>query len=441
MDGVTVGAFFPFSIQRLHMVEGKSRFRLFDGHHQCVVEAEPESLTFDVVISKELRRMRGGKSYDTDVPYIQQAAELFRKGRLWVGPGDAELMQAYWMANPDPQAMLLCMADVESRSIAWLWPGRIPLGRITLLVGRPGEGKSFLTTDMAARITTGMPWPDGSECPQGSVLLICAEDDPCDTIRPRLDAHGADVSKVDILHMVRRGTADGKIMDSAFTLADVVALESALAAKRDYKLIVVDPIGSYLGGMVDANQDNKVRSVLAPVAKLADQYGVAVLVVAHRRKSSGGSADELAMGSRAFTGIARAVWHLTRDPQDKSRRLLLPGKNNLSHEGSGLAFVIEGSPARLTWEEGAVDMSADDALAAENEGPEGKPGPKPVLGEQATDWLKELLSDSQPRPVKAIREAATDAGLNWRTVQAASRKLGVIIGRISFEKGGSWRLA
>ena len=88
------------------------------------------------------------------------------------------------------------MADMESRPVSWLWPGHIPLGRITLLVGRPGEGKSFLTTDAAARVTTGTLWPDGGDCPNGSVILISAEDDPADTIRPRLDAHCADVRRV-----------------------------------------------------------------------------------------------------------------------------------------------------------------------------------------------------------------------------------------------------
>ena len=110
----------------------------------------------------------------------------------------------------------------------------------------------------------------------------------------------------------------------------------------DCKLVVIDPIGSFLGNGTDAHRDNEVRGVLAPVAMLAEKHGPAVLVVAHRRKSAGSIADDLALGSRAFTGIARAVWHLTRDPDDKARRLLLPGKNNLAREGDGLAFSISG---------------------------------------------------------------------------------------------------
>jgi len=163
--------------------------------------------------------------------------------------------------------ILTCLADVEPVDIRWLWPGRIPLGRITLLVGRPGEGKSFLTTYMASRISTGSPWPDGSECPQGSVILVSAEDDPGDTIRPRLDAHYADVRRVHLLAMVRKIQAGGERHDVMFTLADIDALETALKAHRDCKLVVVDPIGSFLGGGTDAHRDNEVRSVLAPVTK------------------------------------------------------------------------------------------------------------------------------------------------------------------------------
>lgn len=240
--------------------------------------------------------------------------------------------------------VLVCLADVEPREVQWLWPGRVPLGRITLLVGRPSEGKSFLTTDMAARITSGRLWPDGTACPSGSVILVCAEDDPGDTIRPRLDAHLADVSRVHLLSAVRRISDNGQPHEVLFTLADVVALEAALQTHPDCKLIVVDPIGSFLGGKTDAHRDNEVRGVLAPVARLAEKYGPAVLVVAHRRKGAGSIADDLALGSRAFTGIARAVWHLSRDSSDKGRRLLLPGKNNLAPEGSGLAFRIIDTP-------------------------------------------------------------------------------------------------
>ncbi|HRQ74695.1 MAG TPA: AAA family ATPase [Phycisphaerales bacterium] len=303
--------------------------------------------------------------------------------RAWIADGgacgedlarlidDAQQFTPAADAVPDADTsgpVLRCLADIEPREVQWLWPGRVPLGRITLLVGRPGEGKSFLTTDMASRVSIGRMWPDGSACPDGSVILVSAEDDPADTIRPRLDAHGADVRRLHLLTTVRKCGEGGRLVEAMFTLEDLPALEAALMRHDDCRLLIIDPIGSFLGGRTDAHRDNEVRGILAPVAQLVERYGPAVLIVAHRRKSVGAIADDLAIGSRAFTGIARAVWHLTRDPNDKNRRLLLSGKNNLAPEGTGLAFDIGGIPAAISWESSPVTMCADDALAAESEG-------------------------------------------------------------------------
>jgi hypothetical protein len=352
---------------------------------------------------------------------------LANAGEPW-RPGEGEA----------PGPILTCLADVEPRPVSWLWPGRIPLGRITLLVGRPGEGKSFLTTDIASRVTTGTTWPDGGVCPKGSVIIISAEDDPADTIRPRLDAHYADVANVHLLSAVRRVDDKGQY-ERMVTLADLDAIEESLARLPDCKLIVVDPIGSFLGGRTDAHRDNEVRSVLAPVAKLAADNGPAVLVVAHRRKSAGTVADDLALGSRAFTGIARAVWHLARDPENTSRRLLLPGKNNLAAEGDGLAFTIIGEPARISWERDPVRMRADDALAAEQERRDTKPGPKAETRNRATEWLRELLQ-AGPMPSVKVREEAKSAGYAWRTVHRAKDELDVKPVRRKFSGEWFWEL-
>ncbi len=335
--------------------------------------------------------------------------------------------------------ILTCLADVEPTEIKWLWFRRMPLGRITLLVGMPGEGKSFLTTYMAARVSAGSPWPDGNDCPWGSVILISAEDDPADTIRPRLDAHYADVERIHLLSMVRKAGDKGQSREVMFTLADVDALETALKRHSDCKLVVVDPIGSFLGGRTDAHRDNEVRSVLAPVAKLAEKYGVAVVVVAHRRKGGGAIADDLALGSRAFTGIARSVWHLTHDSENKRRKLLLPGKNNLAPEGTGLAFTIGGEPPAISWEREPVVMSADDALAVENGNQKGKPGPEPQARNQAVEWLRDLLS-SGPTTVATIKAEAKDAGYAWRTVHRAKDELGIKPYREQFGGAWTWKL-
>jgi len=342
----------------------------------------------------------------------------------------------------DPEAakvapILTCMADVEETQVRWLWPGRVPLGRITMLVGRPGEGKSFLTTDMAARVTRGASWPDGSACPEGSVLLISAEDDPRDTMRPRLRAHGADLSRVHLLTTVRRTEADGRESEVLFTLADMTALAAALAAHPDCRLVVVDPIGSFLGARTDAHRDNDVRTVLVPVARLAEQYDAAVLVVAHRRKSLAANADDLALGSRAFTGLARAVWHLTRDAHDKRRRLLLAGKNNLAAEGRGLAFTIAsdaGTDPRIRWESDPVDMTADEAIREEtaSAGEEHR-----TALDDAVAWLQAALADG-PVPASEVLDRAAADGIAQKTLKRAKARLGVCSWREGSREEATW---
>jgi putative DNA primase/helicase len=312
--------------------------------------------------------------------------------------------------------VLLDMSGVKARSVRWLWKHRFAFGRLSLLVGRSGLGKSFLTLDMAARITTGRAWPDGSPCEKGSVLLICCEDDPGDTIRPRLDAAGADPSKVMLLRGVNSIDPKTKeVREFPFTLGDVDAMECTLDTMPDCRLVVIDPIGSYLGGGTDSHRDSQVRGVLSPVATLAKKYNVAVVIVAHTRKSAAKYADDMALGSRAFTGIVRTTWHLMNDDDDHDRRLLLPGKNNLAKVAPGMAYTIESreperdETARVVWEPDPVEMHADDALAIVNQAE--RRGPKPEKRNDAEEWLSDLLKNGLPRPVSEIKQEAKNAGL------------------------------
>jgi hypothetical protein len=186
---------------------------------------------------------------------------------------------------------------------------------------------------------------------------------------------------------------------------------------------VIDPIGSFLGSKTDAHRDNEVRSVLSPVAKLAEKYGAAVVVVAHRRKSHGHLADDMALGSRAFTGLARAVWHVTPDPNDKERRLFLPGKNNLAKESNGLAFTIAGEHPYLNWESDPVAMNADECLAAEMKSP--KPGPKADAQNRAMDWLRSKLESGDLPARDLYDEARESEAISKSTLTRAKQKLEV----------------
>jgi len=330
------------------------------------------------------------------------------------------------------------LAEIQPTNIEWLWPDRIPLGRITLLVGKPGCGKSFLCADFAARVSTGTPWPDGSACPRGAVLMMTLEDDPSDTIRPRLDAMHADVANIRHLTGVTYREADGRRAQRTITLADLKAMEQAFQRLENCRLLIVDPIGDFLGPRTDAHRDNEVRGILSPLSEVARRYKVAVLVVMHRRKALGGDADDAALGSRAFTGIARAVWHVLRDREDRNRRLFLPGKQNLAEDRGGLAFRISGEPPRAIWDREPVAMTADEGLAKEGIGK--TRGRKPLVLEETKAFLRTLLAEG-PRPAKEVLAKWQEAtGEGRRTLDRAKKALGVTVFRPKIPGPWYWSL-
>ncbi|MCU0864336.1 MAG: AAA family ATPase [Planctomycetes bacterium] len=341
----------------------------------------------------------------------------------------------------DCEPVLTCLADVAPQEVDWLWRGRVPLGRLTMFAGNPGTGKSYVTAAIAAQVSLGGEFPDGAPCVRGDVLLISAEDDPADTIRPRLDGLGADPTRLLLLSMVRlRGKGGLEGRERMFSLQDIEQLEMAIRARPTCRLVVVDPVGSYLGKNIDSHRDSEVRSVLAPVAALAKKYHVAIIVVMHRRKGTADRADDLLLGSVGFAGIARSVWHVIKDPKNPARRLMLCGKQNLSAEGDGLAFRIEngGSVGRLVWESAPVRMSADEALWSEQTIRESKPGPAPERREEAELWLRDVLA-AGPVDAKDVRELAAATDHSWRTVQRASGSVGVQRTK-RFDGGWTWGL-
>lgn len=316
--------------------------------------------------------------------------------------------------------ILTCMADVKAEAITWLWLDRMALGKLNLLCGDPGLGKSFVTLDMASRVSTGTPWPDGCVCPGGTVILMNAEDGLSDTIKPRLDAAGADPRKIVALEGISNISDDGKRAQRSFRLDDIPALATALKQHPDCKLVVIDPVSAYMGE-TDSHKNTDVRGLLAPLAKLAADHRVAVVLVTHLNKSAGGqSATYRATGSIAFVAACRSAWLIAKDKENPRRRLLLPIKNNLGNDQTGLAYsIIEG---KVSWEEGAVNLTADDALASESG--DGTPGPEPDARNEAVAWLREVLS-AGPMAVADLHAEAEAAGHAWRTVHRAKGELGI----------------
>lgn len=337
--------------------------------------------------------------------------------------------------------VLVNMQDVVAEETEWLWKDRIPQKAITLMAGDQGTGKTFIALDAAARVSTGTPWPDGSPCETGKVLLITAEDGVADTLKPRLVAMGANCENIIHLEIVRRKNPTTKKIDEAvFSLQDLKEFEEVHRRHPDIRLVAIDPIGSFTGGKTDAFRDNEVRAVLAPVALLARTYGFAVLVIAHSRKDASGKADDNVMGSRAFTAIARSVWHVLIDPDNKDRRLFLAGKCNLARQQPGLAYAIVGErmDAKLVWEREPIRMNANDGLAAAATHADKSRERGAASLSDAEAFLLEALS-AGPRPTKEIEEEARNGHcISAMTLRRARKSIGVEAFRPSVP--GPWYL-
>lgn len=256
---------------------------------------------------------------------------------------------------------LVRLADVEPEHVTWLWPGRIPLAKITLLDGDPGLGKSSLTLDLAARTSVGASMPDGSPGVAGGVVILSAEDGVADTIRPRVEAAGGDLSRIAVLRTVGVGE-DERLPAIPDDLPEVEVAIAEVGAT----LLIVDPLAAFLGADVNSHRDQDVRRALAPFAALAERTKVAVTVVRHLNKATGASAIYRGGGSIGIAGAARSVLLVAKDPADPERRILAPVKSNLGRPSAALAYTMEeasNGAVKVAWQ-GESDLSADRLLAS-----------------------------------------------------------------------------
>ncbi len=332
---------------------------------------------------------------------------------------------------------LLCAADVQSEPIKWLWPGWLAAGKLHVLAGPAGVGKTTIALNIAATVTTGGTWPDTSQCARpGQVLIWSAEDGIADTIVPRLRAAGADLGRVRFVERTNIG-GDFRSFDPA---TDIPLLEQECSKLDNVRLLIVDPIVS----AVAANSHNnaETRRALQPLVDFADRIGAAVLGISHFTKGTKGREPlERVTGSLAFGALARVVWGVTKGEDDE--RLLVRVKSNIGLDGGGFNYALEYPDmgggvigSRVVWG-GAVEGDARTLMAtAEMDDEQAEDRSE---RQDACDWLREVLADG-PVPAKDLKRWASDAGHAWRTVERAKKAAGVVPRKSTFAGGWRWGL-
>jgi putative DNA primase/helicase len=338
-------------------------------------------------------------------------------------------------------------SEIQAKPIRWLWKGRIARGKVSMLAGNPGLGKSQVTASMAAIVSTGGEWPvDRTRCERGNVIILSAEDDAEDTIRPRLEAAGADLSRVYLLDAVVEGyrATDGGEVIRAFNLkTDLPRLATLLEKIGDVALIVIDPITAYLGD-TDSHVNAEVRALLARLSEMAGKSGAAVVCVSHLNKGGNSEALMRVTGSLAFVAAARAAYIVVKDQEDGNRRLFLPLKNNVGNDQTGLAFTVQGAQvassaglietACVVWEAEAVTVTADEAMARPIDSDERS------AVEDAMQFLRDLLAKG-PMPAKQVYAEGREAGHAERTLRRAQKGLGIEPTKAGVKEGWKWAMA
>lgn len=345
------------------------------------------------------------------------------------------------LAEAMPEVRLVRGDAVRLEPVRWAWHGFLPLGMLTLLGGAPGCGKTTIALAVAATITRGGAWPDGSRCRDVGDVVIWSGEDADAVTAARLCASQADMTRV---HFIDRSVAgDGESFDPG---RDMPLLQATIERLPAARLLILDPIVSAVAG--DSHKGAEVRRSLQPVVDLAQRLGCAVLGITHFSKgTSGRDPVERVTGSIAFAALARLVLVAAKvkadsPDEDEPRRVLLRAKSNIGPDDGGFAYALERVEVapdvegqRVRWLE-TLEGSARELLSEAEADPENEDGSS-AAGVEA--FLRGLLADG-PMPAKAIKADADGAGYGWRTVHRAADRLGVERRKEGMKGGWVWAL-
>lgn len=306
---------------------------------------------------------------------------------------------------------IINMADVETKEVNFLWYPYIPYGKLTIIQGDPGEGKTTAILQIAALLTKGEKLPeDDSERIPVNVIYQTAEDGLADTVKPRLEAAGADCSKVLVIDESEEG----------LSMSDE-RIEEALKQTKA-KLLILDPIQAYLGSGVDMHRANEIRPVMKRLGDLAEKYECAIVLIGHMNKASGSKSTYRGLGSIDFQATARSVLVVGRLKDDPACRVIAHDKSSLAPEGKSIAFRLDKDNG-FRWE-GYIDVTVEELLSGEQ---------KVTKMETAKEFLSKILKEGSV-PSSDIQEAAEAEGIKKRTLFAAKEQLDIKAKKI----GGKW---
>jgi hypothetical protein len=327
-----------------------------------------------------------------------------------------------FLVGEELTAEVVCLAGVTPQRVDWLWPGHLPAAKLVMLDGDPDVGKSVVSLDIGARLTTGSPLPDGYQPDEPTgVLILTAEDDYRDTVVPRLLAASADLDRCFALPSVPAVGDNGKLTQRPPVLpTDVGHLEKAIT-DHNVGLVVIDVLVAYLPAKTDSHRDQDVRQALAPLVLVAQRTGACILALRHLNKTPGTPAIYRGGGSIGIIGSVRAGWLAGYDPEDPKRRVLAIQKSNLAAKAPSLVYrIVEDDLygcARVVWE-GATDRMADDLVL-------NPPNPEERTAvAEAVAFLTDLLGDGPVLATKVL-SGARSACISERTLRRAKDKLRV----------------